>query len=332
MTYVTLLKRMSRLQISPAHRPLVGIVFLAVGIAALAGIATGYRILVGQGSKSGFDLSPLGPKTVWQLELDPSATPPAVTAQAYWLYERSSGSLIAESNSQTATSVASLAKLMTAYVSYDTYNLDRVVTVGSASAVLGNRAKFYPQDKYRVYDLLQALLIFSANDAAETLAQSHPQGREGFISAMNTTARALGLDQTSFDNPTGLDSDDQFSSARDLGILADAILELPTVSQVVSRPVVTIYEQQTGRPTVVYSTNALLSRDPRYQGVKTGTTDLAGESLIVRFVDPIATSSATPEGADYLLVLLGSQQRFIDAPALIEWARTAAQPVQRTLQ
>ena len=221
---------------------------------------------------------------------------------------------------------------MTAYVSYDTYDLDRVIPVGSASAVLGNRAKFLPQDTYRVYDLLQALLAFSANDAAEALAQAHPRERAGFISAMNATAQRLGLKQTSFNNPTGLDSAQQFSSAHDLGILADAILELPTVSQVVNRSVVTIREQKTGRPTVVYSTNALLGKDPRYQGVKTGTTDLAGESLIIRYVDTTATSSATPHGTDFILVLLGSQQRFIDAQALINWAREAAQPVQRTLQ
>jgi hypothetical protein len=59
---------------------------------------------------------------------------------------------------------------------------------------------------------------------------------------------------------------------------------------------------------------------------------LAGQSLIVRFVDPAATSSATPNGTDFILVLLGSEQRFIDAQNLIQWASEAAQPVLRTLQ
>lgn len=313
-------------------RPILGIFGFLLAIGVLGGLATGIEIWQ-QGFSSVLQLAPQDPEVVWKLEVDPVAsTSPQVTARAYWLYERSTGSLLASSNAETATSVASLAKLMTAYVSYDTYPLDTVLTVGSASAVLGNRAKFLPQDQYRVYELLQALLIFSANDAAETLAQGDPNGREMFVKKMNDAAVKLELHQTRFENPTGLDAEQQLSSAGDLGHLTDTLLNIPTFSQIVSRSSSTIREQRTGRPSVVYSTNALLGLDPRYQGVKTGTTDLAGESLITRFVDPEATSAATPNGTDWLLVVLGSEHRFIDAQALIKWAQIAAKPVQHTLE
>lgn len=312
-------------------RPWIGIVGFVVAIGSMAVASTGLRMW--QNSRSSlFWLPPQVPESVWQLEVDPTATPPAVTARSYWLYERNSKSILASSEAEVATSVASLAKLMTAYVSYDTYSLNTPLTVGSASAVEGNRAKFLPQDQYRVYELLQALLIFSANDAAETLAQNHPQGRAAFVEIMNQTAQELHLPQTHFENPTGLDGREQRSSAQDLGRLTDLLLTIPTMSQIVSKSAATIPEYKTGRQTMVYSTNALLAHDPRYQGVKTGTTDLAGESLIIRFIDPVATSSATPQGTDLLLVILGSTQRFLDAQALIRWAETATHPVERTLQ
>lgn len=330
--YVTLRQQMKKFLASAQENVWVGFLLLLALTGIFVGIASLIRMIPLFSRSDSLSLLPVAEDTIWQLQIDPAASAPATTARAYWLYDRASGSLLAEKNSNTATSVASLAKLMTAYVSYDSYNLDQVVPVGSASAVLGNRAKFFAQDTYRVYDLLQALLIFSANDAAEALAQAHPNGREGFVLAMNASAQKLGLQNTSFENPTGLDSQKQYSSARDLGLLTHAILEFPAVKQVVNKQVVTIREQQTGRPTVVYSTNALLARDSRYQGVKTGTTDLAGQSLIVRFVDPVATSSATPNGTDLILVLLGSEQRFTDAQTLIEWVTETAQPVLRTLQ
>lgn len=323
---------MKNIFVSSRMRPYIGSFLILVLIAVLSGVNGLYQAWSRERNTNSSPFLDTFSVVETQLEIDPDATAPATTAQAYWMYERNTKSVLAAHNAETATAVASLAKLMTAYVSYDTYDLDTVVPVGSASAVEGNRAKFYASDEYRVYDLLQALLIFSANDAAESLAQAYPGGREEFVKAMNQAAQDLGMENTSFENPTGLDGPEQFSSPADLGILADAILQFPTVSQVVSRQVTTIFENNTKRPTVVYSTNALLSRDPRYQGVKTGTTDLAGQSLIVRYVDPTATSAATPRGTDILLVLLGSQERFSDAENLIKWATPALRPQTSALQ
>lgn len=242
------------------------------------------------------------------------AGPESISANSVWIYERETDSLLYENNSATATSVASLAKLMTALVAYDSLALDEPVTIGTAAEAIGNRAKFLPQDMFSVYDLLQALLIFSANDAAEALAQA-TDNPERFVEAMNQRATTLGLTNTNFINPSGLDHPDQYSSAADLGIIADHFLERPALAEIVRRPTVTLRELSTGRLVTVYSTNELLYRDARYQGLKTGTTELAGESLIVRYKDPEYALGPI----DLIIVILGSQDRFADAATLKNW-------------
>ncbi|MCD8484138.1 serine hydrolase [Candidatus Woesebacteria bacterium] len=218
--------------------------------------------------------------------LDSVATPPAYTAQSVWLYDRNSGSVLYEDNAHTATSVASLAKLMTALVSYEEFSLDDSVPIGTSAAALGNRAKFFSSDVFSVYDLLHAMLIFSANDAAEALSRAYPGDMDAFVQAMNARAASLGLTNTQFSNPSGLDHSNQYSTAADIGRIANTVLEIPLLSQIVSQPVQQIREQRTGRIDTVYTTNALLYRHPRYRGMKTGTTEMAGESLVVRIVPP----------------------------------------------
>jgi D-alanyl-D-alanine carboxypeptidase len=272
---------------------------------------------------------------VVQPQLVLGVEPPRVSARSLWLYDRQSGSLLYEYNAQTATSVASLAKLMTAYASYESYSLADEVRVGSAAAVLGNRAKFLPRDVFTVADLLKAMLIFSANDAAQALAQAHPGGVEGFVWNMNERAKDLGLRSTHFDNSYGIDSPGQYSTAEDLGKLTLALLNVPFFEETVSLATAPVRELRTGRVDTVYTTNTLLYRSSAIKGVKTGTTELAGESLIIRgkFEPGSATSSAffaqtaseaaqltLQPPADFVLVILGSQDRYSDATKLLQWA------------
>jgi D-alanyl-D-alanine carboxypeptidase len=263
-----------------------------------------------------------------------TALPPKVSARSYWIYDRQSGSLLAEKNAQTATSVASLAKLMTAYASYESYSLDKEVIIGSASAVLGNRAKFLSRDVFTVADLLKAMLIFSANDAAQALSQSHPGGDKGFVENMNQRAIDLGLTSTHFDNSYGIDSKGQYSTAQDLGHLTLALLDIPFLEETVAKTTATVQEQRTKRVDTVYTTNSLLYKSEAIRGVKTGTTELAGESLIIRaqfspesevnklFFAQTASESALlrlQPPADIVLVLLGSEDRYADAQNLLRW-------------
>lgn len=268
---------------------------------------------------------PLIREALW---LPNTASAPAYTASQVWLYDRQNNVLLYEDNAREATSVASLSKIMTALVSYEAYSLEDSIQIATASQAIGNRAKFLSRDVFSVYDLLHALLIFSANDAAEALAAAYPGGTDSFVLAMNQKADQLDLSQTSFENPSGLDASEQLSSAQDVGLITLSLLDVPFLSEVVSKPVAQIREQRTGRVDTVYTTNALLYRDPRYRGVKTGTTQRAGESLVVRFagLEDSATLASSPAAElaverDLILVLLGSQDRFADAQALISWAR-----------
>lgn len=251
---------------------------------------------------------------------------PTITRQALWIYDRASGSILYEKNADTATSVASLAKLMTAFVAYETYNLSDTVGVGAGSLAEGNRAKFLSTDVFTVRDLLQALLMFSANDAAEALALGVPNGGVAeFVTQMNNRAEELGLEQTHFQNVTGLDHPEQYSSAHDIGRLVDTFLQTPFFSQTVRQQVATVTEQLTGRQDTIYTTNTMLYRGAQFTGVKTGTTELAGQSLVLRLEDtwsiPVATAGGqlvdTP--VDIILVFLGSQDRYLDADRLTTW-------------
>ena len=262
------------------------------------------------------------------LYLDPAVTPPIFTSQGVWIFERGSDSLLYSYRAEEATSVASLAKLMTAFVAYETYDLEDQLTVGEAAFVEGNRAKFLQTDLFSVRDLLQALLMFSANDAAETLASGLPEGKAYFLQRMNTRAEELGMKHSHFSNPTGLDETGQYSSAEDIGHLVDTFLEVPFFEQTVRQTTTQVTEQRTGRIDTIYTTNTMLYRDTQYTGVKTGTTDQAGQSLVLRIENtwslPDATGSASlDQPVDIVLVILGSQDRYLDASNFAAWLEQA---------
>ena len=260
------------------------------------------------------------------LILDPQAERPVYTAKEVWLYERSTNTLLYEDRAQEATSVASLAKLMTALVAYENYDLQAELPIGSAAAVLGNRAKFRPRDRFSVADLLRAMLIFSANDAAQAIANGLGTDDSYFIAKMNDKAKTLGLLQTHFANSFGLDNPEQFSSAADIGQLTNVVLNIPFLEDIVGQEKAELKERGSGRSDTVFTTNSLLRQGPQYRGVKTGTTEQAGESLVVRYVAD-SVNGSTP--LDLILVILGSESRFTEAKELLHWAVETVKPTSR---
>jgi len=293
------------------------------------------------------------PPKIAQYQLEESADQPFYSAKSVWIYDRNSQEVLFADHANTATAPASLVKLMTALVVYENTDLDEIVKVGSAAAVPGNRAKFLPQDEFTVRDLLTAMLVFSANDAGEALAKS-VSSPTPFIDQMNHKAKQLGLENTQFANVTGLDDTAQFSTAEDLGRLADHFLDNPFLATTVSQELAMVKELNTGRLDTIYTTNSLLQRGPEYLGIKTGTTDLAGQNLIFRYRStwpvsissteqdseilptqpglPSTTSSKTNlyednqsaeltqlKDLDLIVVILGSQDRYGDALNLIPW-------------
>jgi len=272
-----------------------------------------------------------------QYRLATPSAQPKVTAGAIWVYDRNTRETLYSLHADTATAPASLVKMMTALVAFENLDLDSVVKIGSASAVDGNRAKFRSSDQFSVRDLFKAMLLFSANDAGQALANaSSPSG--DFVDLMNKKAIDLHLSHSHFTNPTGLDDYDQFSTAADLGRIAMTLLENPFLESTVSEQLATLSERQTGRKDMVYTTNNLLHRGPEFLGIKTGTTDLAGQNLVFRYKNAwkipqsVDTSQLESRDLDLVVVILGSQDRYTDALNLLNWLEQSLQIEKSSLR
>ena len=172
------------------------------------------------------------------------------------------------------------------------------------SSVMG----LLPGDCFTVADMLYGLMLPSGNDAALALGRHLTGSDEGFVFAMNTLLHRLGLEDSNFANPHGLDEAGHHASAYDLAMLARYGMTLPEFESVVGE---TYWTAQGSRTLTMYNGNHLLSSYPDADGVKTGFTDEAGLTLV---------ASATREGRRLLVVLLDAPNRFDEARWLLDWA------------
>ena len=204
--------------------------------------------------------------------------------------------------------MASLTKLMTALIIVENHALTDLVTVPiEATTVVGNKAYLPPGERFTIASLLSALLISSANDAAETLAIHHSGSVEAFVSVMNSRASSLGLKRTAYANPTGLDSSEQFSSPQDIAWLTMHALGHPEIASRLGRRGQYITSVR-GKEIYLAHTHALMHREQAITAGKTGTTKDAGECLV----------SVVEEGSkQYLVVLMRSLQRYDDMRAIL---------------
>jgi D-alanyl-D-alanine carboxypeptidase len=207
---------------------------------------------------------------------------------------------------------ASTTKLMTALISKEIYSLEEIVEVPSKCAGVWGMTLGLNAGEELVYkDLLHALLISSSNDVACTLANGKiPQ--EEFVFLMNEKASNLSLTNTNFTNPIGFDSPDfaHYSSAEDLYQLALVAREDPLIREICSK---STYRLSTGQfPRRIYSTNYLLDQIEGTVGIKTGTTNQAGEVFIYEYLDP-------SENENFLIVLMGSNNRFGETRRILNW-------------
>ncbi|MCB0113679.1 MAG: D-alanyl-D-alanine carboxypeptidase, partial [Caldilineaceae bacterium] len=216
---------------------------------------------------------------------------------------------------------ASLTKLMTALIIFEEGNLLDQVTMIGADLIGGANMGAQAGETYTVEQLLWGLLVPSANEAAMALARHHSGQVFVFVQRMNLRAQELGLAHTNFVNPEGFDEDGHRASARDLLAVTQELWQYPLFREIVGSSTVTLG----GR--ALRSTNELLGVDPEVDGVKTGTTDEAGQCLIV---------SVDRGGHQFYIAIMNSQDRFADArviKAQIEQSyiwRTATLPVRPT--
>lgn len=255
----------------------------------------------------------LGEKTIKKYPdlpvLKESATFPILSAQSVMAVDLVSGVTLYEKDPNKTLLPASTTKIVTALVALDTYEMDQVLKVGRVN-VEGQKMGLVWGEQITFRDLLYGLLVYSGNDAAEVLAQNHPGGRDLFIGLMNKKAKDLGLTNTHFSNPTGLDNGSQYSTTRDLVVVSKVAMKNPVFAEAVStkeKIVKSVDGRFTHRLTNI---NKLLEEVPGVLGVKTGWTENARENLV---------SYIERDGRRVMIVVLGSSDRFGETKELINW-------------
>lgn len=241
-----------------------------------------------------------------------SKIPPSTRAASVMVIDAKSGEIFYEKNADAARPAASTQKLLTALIVAERGFLDRQVTVEHADTLAEPvRLNIKPGETYTRIDLLRALLVKSPNDVARCLARDSAGSVEAFAELMNQKARELGANHSHFVNPNGLPIPGQYSSARDLSIIAKAAYANPTIRSIVCLPRI-VFRFSNGRTRELENTNKVLKRLAYCNGMKTGYTEAAGHCLI---------ASGTRPGRDIIVVVLGDSKSGVwqDASALLSW-------------
>ena len=245
---------------------------------------------------------------------DPGAPPP-LEAVAWAIHDETADVRLASWNANRRRAMASVTKVLTAMIVLDEARLDDVVTVPKlATKDWGSSAGLVAGEEWSVYELLVAMLVRSGNDAAMTLAwHVGDHSVEAFVDEMNLRAAAMGMDDTSFANPNGLDEPDHYSTANDLLTLALASLEYETLYDISRMRLVQLPDDPTGKSRHVKNTNLLLGAYPGVIGVKTGDTPLA---------DRVLLSVAKRGDRQIVAVVMGAKDHFHDTRQMLEWGFT----------
>lgn len=246
----------------------------------------------------------------------PTATaaepPPNTSGAAAIVIDARTGDRLYGKDPREERPIASATKLMTALLTLERAKLDDVFTAAPYTASpVESKIGLMPGERMTVEDLLTALILESANDAAVTLAKGVAGSPEAFVREMNRRAVALGLRDTSYANPVGFDDPNNYSSARDLAELARRLLANPEFARITDLPMATLHSGARNR--TIENRNVLVQRYPFVSGVKTGHTIGAGYVLV---------GAGAAGGARVITVTLGAPSesaRDADTLALLRW-------------
>ena len=270
-------------------------------------------------------LSPVSsPDRAAAQETKPEAPPgaPKLNAGSWTLIDADTGLYLAGKNADEQVPIASTTKLMVALVALDEgVDLDEQVTVSEDAASYAgsiySNIGLYPYDRVSVRDLLKAALIPSGTDAVYALTEHLGDGSvDEFVAKMNDKAKELGLKNTHFENPAGIDADGNYSSAADLAKITREAMKYPEFRKIVDDPEATISTQD--REIDVVNTNLLVVPNSGYNygpatGAKTGTSPQAGPCLV---------ASAESDDESYIAVVLDAAsdlQRFEAGRTALEY-------------
>lgn len=235
-----------------------------------------------------------------------AAGEPADAAKAAIVYQPASNTVLYEKNADERLLVASTTKIMTALVVLNNCRLDESVEVKPEHcAVEGSSMYLRPGREYSVRDLLYGMMLASGNDAAAALAEHTAGSMEKFAGLMNEECRSLGLENTHFENAHGLDSENHYSSARDMALITAQALKNSTFREIFSARTYTVDGQ------CYTNHNKLLKICPGCTGGKTGYTRAAGRVLV---------SCVQRESMELICVTISDPDDWNDHIALYSWA------------
>ena len=233
---------------------------------------------------------------------------PEISAKAAIIVDRDSQVMLFSKNPQLRFSMASTTKIMTALTALDYYGLQNVLTV-KGSYVAGSGLQLYQGEQFHFIDLLYAMLLPSANDAAQAVADNYPGGARAFVQRMNEKAKTLHLTNTHYADPTGLEDDGDYTTVVDMARLASYATTNPTFAQVTATKYHIINTSNFSQQYALTNLNRLLGIDG-VNGIKTGTTEGAGEVLV---------TSTIKNGHTYIIVVMNSLDRFADTSTLLHF-------------
>jgi D-alanyl-D-alanine carboxypeptidase (penicillin-binding protein 5/6) len=251
--------------------------------------------------------------------------PSSVGAPSAIVLEVSTGSVACARAPDRRRPVGSTTKLMTALLTLERAKLSDTFTAARYRPLpVESKIGLLPGERMKVADLMRGLLVESGNDAAATLAEGVSGSQRAFVRAMNLRARQLGLKNTHYENPIGLDAAGNYSSARDLVTLATVLRTNRFFKRVVDSPSVTL--KSGARPRTFTNRNLLVRRYPYVNGVKTGHTNGAGYVLV---------GSASRHGIQLISAVLdepSEQARDVDTIALFDYAYKRFQRIRAVVK
>lgn len=233
---------------------------------------------------------------------------PNVSARNAVLIEQSTGRILYEKKAHEPRLIASITKIMTAIIAIESGKLDKTVTV-SKNAVHTEGSSIYLEkgEKIKLKDLVYGLMLRSGNDAAVAIAEYIGGSTEGFSHLMNEKAAWIGMQNSSFDNPHGLDSEFHYSTAYDMALLMKHAMDNDIFREISG----TKWYKSENRTYSWKNKNKLLTAYYEYcTGGKTGYTRAAGRTLV---------SSAHKDGMDLIVVTLNAPDDWNDHQALFDW-------------
>ncbi len=234
----------------------------------------------------------------------------SVSADAAVLIEASSGKIIWSKNPNERMPMASTTKIMTALVAIEQSDINKTVEVSpDAVGIEGSSVYLYEGEKLTMLDLLYAMLLESANDAATAIAIEVGGDVEGFADLMNKKAEDLGLEDTHFTNPHGLDNPEHYTTAEELGKIALEAMQNPTFKEIVSTYKRTIPLNETEGVRLLINHNKMLKAYNGAIGIKTGYTKKSGRCLV---------SAAEKDGVELIAVTLNAPDDWRDHKSMLD--------------